>query len=777
MKRKLHLISLLILCVGMSSVSFAQTWDAPALKGSVPVSGTTYYVYNLGKKAFLNRGGNWRTQAIATAFPYANEAVINAAGSIVKWTAVNTTGTTWTLQYNIGGADENGKYLFAANASNGEVYTDNTNDNTWVLAVADASRNIYTLQVPATYGGYNTEQFLGVGSAAEGTSMGYANVVKYNIPSGNDYTKWIFVSQADYELYLAKVTLDRYMTYADMIGGIDLTSYINTYNADVTSNINTAATNLLTTLDPEDFIWSIYNPSFEDGFNHWTNSGFWTQGNDGLDPYRVGSVYAEAHTNSGWNDPHNLGTLSVTQKITDIPNGIYGLVLSAHAFQQAGSNPCHTNAFVTATTVTGSYTTEVSIRKDYFVDFIEVKDSTLTIGYKTSGQVACNWTGFDNFRLYLYAEMTYTEPILSVSEESFFFDESNTQKTFTVSGTNLTDNVTFSAPTGISFNPASVTAAEAQAVGGKTVTVTWNPSLLGTKKDGQITVSSTGATSQTISFITSKESDCAIFLAPTKNLITDPSFNNSEQPGWGNRCRTTEASYCGAYAGKVSGRRAGSLNRDIAWKPETAYIIRAYVNTNASGYVLGLGEAYVDGVQNNETYNVIPNTNSTWQLFENTFVTGASATTGLIWFNNYASDISGIGYIDNYELYEAWIVSFNTNGGSAVDPVYAVKGEKITAPAAPTKSGNTFKGWYKEAELNNAWNFETDVVNNNTTLYAKWDVGVGMNLPGDAVIKTEYFSLTGAQLESIDQSGLYIVKKIYESGKTEVLKQFIKYAN
>jgi hypothetical protein len=52
-----------------------------------------------------------------------------------------------------------------------------------------------------------------------------------------------------------------------------------------------------------------------------------------------------------------------------------------------------------------------------------------------------------------------------------------------------------------------------------------------------------------------------------------------------------------------------------------------------------------------------------------------------------------------------------------------------------------------------------------------------MNLPGDAVIKTEYFSLTGAQLESIDQSGLYIVKKIYESGKTEVLKQFIKYAN
>jgi len=68
-------------------------------------------------------------------------------------------------------------------------------------------------------------------------------------------------------------------------------------------------------------------------------------------------------------------------------------------------------------------------------------------------------------------------------------------------------------------------------------------------------------------------------------------------------------------------------------------------------------------------------------------------------------------------------------------------------------------------------------VDSNKTLYAKWDFNVGMNLPGDAVIRTEYFSLTGAQLESIDQSGLYIVKKIYESGKTEVLKQFIKHAN
>ncbi len=778
MKRKLHLISLLILCVGMSSVSFAQTWDAPALKGSVPVSGTAYYVYNLGLKGYLNRGSWWGTAATLTSLPYEN-AALDVPGSILKWTAVNTSGSTWTFQYNRGGSNINNEYLFAANAGNGDIFTDNSNDNTWVLDLVDASKNIYTLQVPSSYGGYNASQFVGIVSPTpESSSKGYANPVRYNRPSGDDYTKWIFVSQADYELYLAKVTLDRYMTYADMIGGIDLTSYITTYNADVTNDINTAATNLLTTLNPEDVTWEITNPSFETSngttVDGWTNTGFNSTSSGNFDPYKHNNRFLEAWVQ----DPNNLGAMSITQKITGLPNGIYGLVLSAHAYQQGGSNPYYTNAFVTATTVAGSYTTEVSIRKDYFVDFIEVKDGTLTIGYKTSGQVACNWTAFDNFRLYLYAEMTYSEPILSVSEESFFFDENNTQKTFTVSGTNLTDNVAFSAPTGISFNPASVTAAEAQAVGGKTVTVTWNPGVLGTKTDGIIAISSTGAKSDTITFVTSKDSDCVNFLAPTKNLITDPYFNNPAQPGWGaGQGITTENAYCGAYSGKVLGTRGGSIDRTIAWQPETAYIIRAYVNTNGVGFVLGLGNAYVGGVQNNETYNAIPNTNSTWQLYENTFVTGASATTGLVWFNNYASGNNVNGYIDNYELYEAWIVSFNTNGGSAVDPVYAVKGEKIAAPAAPTKSGNTFAGWYKEAGLSNAWDFGTDVVNSNTTLYAKWDVGVGMNLPSDAVIKTEYFSLTGAQLESIDQSGLYIVKKIYESGKTEVLKQFIKYAN
>ncbi len=44
----------------------------------------------------------------------------------------------------------------------------------------------------------------------------------------------------------------------------------------------------------------------------------------------------------------------------------------------------------------------------------------------------------------------------------------------------------------------------------------------------------------------------------------------------------------------------------------------------------------------------------------------------------------------------------------------------ITAPAAPTKEGYIFGGWYKEATCISVWDFATDVVTADITLYAKW---------------------------------------------------------
>lgn len=67
-----------------------------------------------------------------------------------------------------------------------------------------------------------------------------------------------------------------------------------------------------------------------------------------------------------------------------------------------------------------------------------------------------------------------------------------------------------------------------------------------------------------------------------------------------------------------------------------------------------------------------------------------------------------------------YTVSFNTNGGSSIEDLTVENGNKIIAPGIPTKLGNSFVGWFKEAELTNEWNFDTDVVNSDMVLYSEW---------------------------------------------------------
>ena len=66
-------------------------------------------------------------------------------------------------------------------------------------------------------------------------------------------------------------------------------------------------------------------------------------------------------------------------------------------------------------------------------------------------------------------------------------------------------------------------------------------------------------------------------------------------------------------------------------------------------------------------------------------------------------------------------VIFHVNGhGSAPESQKVNAGFKIIQPANLTAIGYTFGGWYKEASCKNKWDFDTDTVNSDTTLYAKW---------------------------------------------------------
>ncbi|KOP79308.1 hypothetical protein AMS59_09810 [Lysinibacillus sp. FJAT-14745] len=67
-----------------------------------------------------------------------------------------------------------------------------------------------------------------------------------------------------------------------------------------------------------------------------------------------------------------------------------------------------------------------------------------------------------------------------------------------------------------------------------------------------------------------------------------------------------------------------------------------------------------------------------------------------------------------------YTVTFDSNDGSEVPPQTVGFNDLVKAPSTPVKDGCQFTGWYKDAELKNAWDFAKDRVTADIILYAKW---------------------------------------------------------
>ena len=72
--------------------------------------------------------------------------------------------------------------------------------------------------------------------------------------------------------------------------------------------------------------------------------------------------------------------------------------------------------------------------------------------------------------------------------------------------------------------------------------------------------------------------------------------------------------------------------------------------------------------------------------------------------------------------YTTATVTFESNGGSVVSAITAKVGEKLSAPAAPTRDGYTFMGWYRDSKLIQPAEFIYETVPyGGTTFYAAWE--------------------------------------------------------
>jgi uncharacterized repeat protein (TIGR02543 family) len=66
-----------------------------------------------------------------------------------------------------------------------------------------------------------------------------------------------------------------------------------------------------------------------------------------------------------------------------------------------------------------------------------------------------------------------------------------------------------------------------------------------------------------------------------------------------------------------------------------------------------------------------------------------------------------------------FVVTFDTQGGSSIDPATVEKDALVSKPADPTKGELVFRGWFTDAECTAGYDFNTPVTKS-FTLYAKW---------------------------------------------------------
>lgn len=98
-----------------------------------------------------------------------------------------------------------------------------------------------------------------------------------------------------------------------------------------------------------------------------------------------------------------------------------------------------------------------------------------------------------------------------------------------------------------------------------------------------------------------------------------------------------------------------------------------------------------------------------------------------------------------------YIVTFDTDGGRYIASKEVLNGDLVERPEDPSKVGFTFDDWYKDSEFKEKWLFDQFVINEDTTIYAKFN---------ENMIPIKYYEVTFL----LDDLSLYKLETI-EEGK------------
>ena len=125
---------------------------------------------------------------------------------------------------------------------------------------------------------------------------------------------------------------------------------------------------------------------------------------------------------------------------------------------------------------------------------------------------------------------------------------------------------------------------------------------------------------------------------------------------------------------------------------------------------------------------------------------------------------------ENITLYAKWdinqySITFESNGGSAVEEITQNYGSLVLEPQSPMKTGYVFAGWYLDSGLTTFYIFDT-ISDEDITLYAKWDLiyytityeldgGINIGNQSNYTIETETIILNESIKDGYTFSGWY----------------------
>jgi len=323
--------------------------------------------------------------------------------------------------------------------------------------------------------------------------------------------------------------------------------------------------------------------------------------------------------------------------------------------------------------------------------------------------------------LYNYQKGPEASAVITATVSSLAFDPNYPAFMFNVTSSNLSADITISAPAGITVQPTSITKNTTDV----SVTIIYDGT---TAVNGDIILTS-GSTVLKIPVKTASDAACFTPLYPetlTSNILGDLQGCNTMAGfgGWGSREVSTIINdpsnvYCGAGSIKIgNGSTTGSGSLDVGMaaylQPNTTYVVKVMMKTIGGTFHLG-----VDAAPNVEK---AIDTNGAWMPLQFTFTTGAVlGTNPVMYINNWAC--TGFqAYVDNYELYISQDQSISPSASSfAFDPEspkvvsFSAVSSKlstditITAPAGITVSPTTLPADAAGAAVNVTWDGTTAV--------------------------------------------------------------------